>query len=56
MLDGRQVFVAEVEVANVDNLLRPGMSGRAKVRGPRAPLGWIVLHKPLEAAGRWLGW
>ncbi len=54
--DDQQVFIAEVELANESNELRPGMSGRAKVRAPWSPLAWAWLHRPFEAVVRWLGW
>lgn len=54
--DNEQVFIAEVELRNDDAVLRPGMVGRAKVRGPWSPLAWIVFHRPVEAAARWVGW
>jgi len=54
--DAQQVFVAEAELVNHDGSLRPGMQGRAKVNGGRAPIGWILLHRPFHALTRWLGW
>ncbi len=54
--DSHQVFIAEVELANTERLLRPGMRGYADIIGPRAPVGWILFHRPWESAVRWLGW
>lgn len=52
--DGGVVFVAEVELANVDGTLRPGMSGDARVTTNRHPLGWNLIHR---AYGQWRrGW
>lgn len=44
--DGRNVFVAEVELYNTDDSLRPGMRGSARVRSGTRPLGWVLLRKP----------
>jgi biotin carboxyl carrier protein len=44
--DSENVFVGELVLDNADALLRPGMNGEAKIRGPRHTLFWIVLHKP----------
>ncbi|MEM9351488.1 MAG: efflux RND transporter periplasmic adaptor subunit [Planctomycetota bacterium] len=51
-----QVFVGELELDNQDHLLRPGMTGRARVRGPWATLSWSWFHQPMEKASRWWGW
>ncbi|TVP94074.1 MAG: HlyD family efflux transporter periplasmic adaptor subunit [Planctomycetaceae bacterium] len=44
--DGRNVFVAEVELDNADDTLRPGMRGSARVRSGTHRLGWVLLRKP----------
>lgn len=44
--DGQNVFVAEVELDNADDSLRPGMGGSARVRSGSRPLGWVLLRKP----------
>ena len=54
--DTDQVFIAEVHAMNEDGRLRPGMNGRAKIRGPWRPVGWIFFHRPWQAVVRWLGW
>ncbi|HID78788.1 MAG TPA: HlyD family efflux transporter periplasmic adaptor subunit [Planctomycetaceae bacterium] len=46
VVDGQNVFIAEMVIGNEGQLLRPGMSGRAKLAGPRRPLAWILFHKP----------
>jgi multidrug efflux pump subunit AcrA (membrane-fusion protein) len=51
--EGRNVFVAEVTLENPDNLLRPGMSGRAKVASHVRPLGWIWFHKAWQRVRNW---
>ena len=43
--DNRNVFIGEVILANENEALRPGMSGRARVIGERRTLGWVWLHK-----------
>jgi multidrug resistance efflux pump len=35
---------------------RIGQSGTARVRGPWAPLAYVVLRRPLAAVRQWLGW
>jgi multidrug resistance efflux pump len=42
------VFVAEVRLDNPDQLLRPGMKGRAKVKEGLRPIGWLLFHGPCE--------
>jgi hypothetical protein len=51
----RNVFIAEVHIDNVDGTLRPGMNGRAKIRGDRHPLGWNLFHKPWQFLASALG-
>jgi len=50
------VFVAEVELDNAGNRLRPGMIGRASVSTSWQPIGWIAFHKLWQAMWKWLGW
>ncbi len=42
------VFIAEVELNNTHEQLRPGMKGHAKVKGESHSLGWNLFHKPWE--------
>lgn len=53
--EGENVFIGEIELANTNQQLRPGMSGTASVIGGEAALGWVVFHKLFERLGRWLG-
>lgn len=46
--DGDNVFIAEVALANVDEKLRPGMSGYARIKCRTRSLGWNLFHKPWE--------
>lgn len=54
--DEQNVFIAEIELDNTDERLRPGMKGRAKVATDRRPLGWILFHKPWEYVVKRLAW
>lgn len=56
MRDGQSVFVAEAELANDQQDIRPGMLGQARVSVGRRPAGWILLHRPYEALRSWIGW
>lgn len=53
--DGKNVFVAEVELQNPQQSLRPGMSGHARVHSGIKPLGWIWLHKAWHRLRNWIG-
>lgn len=48
VLDGNNVFIAEVVIENNDERLRPGMSGYARIKGNTKSLGWSLFHKPWE--------
>ncbi len=54
--DESHVFIAEVELPNPQGRLRPGMKGSADITAGRRMLGWILFHRPLEAALLRLGW
>ena len=43
------VFLAEAEIENASELLRPGMNGRATLIGNRKTTAWLLLHKPYES-------
>ncbi len=53
--NGENVFVAEIEVPNDDNEVRPGMKGQVSIQGPKRTVGWILFRKPYEYF-RTLGW
>ena len=53
---GKNVFPAEVEITEFDDVLRPGMNGTARVIGPRRPLGWLLFHKAYRRAVDLLAW
>ena len=47
---GKNHFVADATLAEdtpqeTQTMLRPGMSGTAKVVGPNRAIGWILFHK-----------
>jgi RND family efflux transporter MFP subunit len=50
------VFIADVQLENVEEQLRPGMSGRAKISAENRSLGWILFHRPLYALAQRIGW
>ena len=50
------VFVADMELENPQELLRPGMNGSAKVTSGRRSLGWILFHEPWSRVRRALAW
>lgn len=52
--DSTDVFVAEVELANPNESLRPGQRGRAVIFGPRHPLAWNLFHKAFDRVRGWL--
>ncbi|MCR9202531.1 MAG: HlyD family efflux transporter periplasmic adaptor subunit [Planctomycetaceae bacterium] len=49
IVDSRNVFVAEVELNNLEQMsLRPGMQGAARVVTSPRPLGWNWFHRAWE--------
>ena len=54
--DARNVFVAEIEVDNVDHRLRPGMKGYVRVDCDKKSLGWSLFHKPMNYLRSRLTW
>ncbi len=55
-LESKSVFVGEIEIENTDGQLRPGLKGRARIRGNRYPLGWNLFHHTWDSARRWIVW
>ncbi len=51
--DSADVFVAEVELPNPNDSLRPGQRGSAIVFGPRHPLAWNLFHKAFDRVRSW---
>ena len=50
--DGHNVFIAEVEIDNADQRLRPGIQGVAVITGDSHPLGWNLFHRAWEGVTR----
>ena len=46
--DARNVFVAEIEIENLDERYRPGMKGSVRIDGEKRTLGWSLFHKPVN--------
>ncbi|MCA9079347.1 MAG: efflux RND transporter periplasmic adaptor subunit [Planctomycetaceae bacterium] len=51
----QQVFLAELQLSNEYELLRPGMQGRVKITSASHPIGWNLFHHAWEQAGMWAG-
>ena len=50
------VFVATVQIQNLDGKLRPGMTGNSKISSVWRPIAWNWLHQPVARCLRWVGW
>ena len=51
--NGRNVFVADIEIPNEDLQIRPGMKGRVRILGPKRTVGWIIFRQPWEYLRTW---
>ena len=56
IIDNESVFVAEVQLNNDTSLLRPGMSGRARIATASHPLGWNLFHRAWDALRKQIYW
>lgn len=54
--DAKNVFIAEIEFANEDERLRPGMRGSVRIDGEERSLGWSLFHKPINWCRSRLTW
>jgi multidrug efflux pump subunit AcrA (membrane-fusion protein) len=54
--DSADVFVAEVELPNPDEALRPGQRGQAVVVARPHPIAWNLFHKAYERVRQWWPW
>jgi multidrug resistance efflux pump len=54
--DGFLAYRIKAEFLDGQVAPRIGQLGTARVRGPWAPLVYVVLRRPLVAARQWLGW
>src|SRR3954454_16359318 len=50
------IFIAETELDNVKEQLRPGMHGQAFVHAGRCLLGWRLFHRIWERLTLLAGW
>ncbi len=50
VIDDKVCFVADVEVDNAENRLRPGMQGTVRISTGFKSIGWLIFHRPY----RWL--
>ncbi len=48
-------FIAEVLVVNQDDVLQPGMRGRATIYSDKRTIGWSLFHKPWFAMRTMMG-
>ncbi len=55
LIEDSNAFLSEVIVDNSQELLRPGMRGRAWIQAPSRPLAWNLFHKSWERLLIWLG-
>lgn len=56
IINNENVFVAEVSLENADQLIRPGMRGRAKITADYHPLGWNLFHKAWDGFINLVAW
>jgi len=54
--DADNVFIAELEFANEDERLRPGMKGSVRLDCEKRSLGWSLFHKPINYVRSRLTW
>ena len=54
--DAQNVFIAELEFANEDERLRPGMKGSVRLDCEKRSLGWCLFHKPINYVRSRLTW
>ena len=54
--DDKSVFIADVEIPNDQEMLRPGMKGRCRIQSSWYPVGWNLFHRSYESVRGWLVW
>ncbi len=54
--DNENVFVAEAELMNPSQQLRPGMRAQIRIESDRHSVGWNLFHKPIAHLMGWMGW
>lgn len=56
VIDNEVRFVADMEVENRDNRLRPGMKGSVRIDAGRKSIGWLIFHRPYTWLMKYLVW
>jgi multidrug resistance efflux pump len=56
IIEEKVCFVADVDVSNEENLLRPGMKGNARISTGFKSIGWLVFHRPYRWMMKQLVW
>ncbi len=56
VIDDQVCFVADVEVDNSENRLRPGMQGTVRISTGYKSLGWLIFHRPYRWLMKNLAW
>jgi len=56
IIDDDSVFIAQVRLPNLEDQLRPGMKGSAKIKSKSSPIGWNLFHRSWESVRYWLVW
>ncbi|MEM7576546.1 MAG: HlyD family efflux transporter periplasmic adaptor subunit [Planctomycetota bacterium] len=46
--EGKNVFIAEADVSDAPDWVRPGMQGVAKIEAGERPVWWITLHRAVD--------
>lgn len=56
VIDDQIRFVADMEVENRENLLRPGMKGSVRIDAGQKSIGWLIFHRPYTWLMKYLVW
>ncbi|MEZ6136964.1 MAG: efflux RND transporter periplasmic adaptor subunit [Pirellulaceae bacterium] len=56
VVDSKVVFMAEMDVDNRNNALRPGMQGSVRLSAGTKSLGWLLFHRPYVWVMKKLAW
>ncbi len=56
VIDAEVVFVAEVQLANPDHAMRPGMRGTGRLSAGWRSVGWLLFSRPYTWVMKWLVW
>jgi len=55
VIDGENVFVAEIQLDNAGERLKPGMRGVVHIEASERTVGWVLFHKAGERIAAALG-